>query len=1005
MARSFTIRSVVLLSLLLLTAVSLFAQQTGSVSGKVTATDGAALPGVTVEAKSNVLPQPRVTVTSETGEYRLPQLQPGNYSISYTLAGLQTATRRVSVILDQNHVVDVSLGLAGLAEMITVTAESTLVDRESAAIGSGLANEQIQALPVAQEYRDLQKLIPGVQISQETVRGPSGGGSGQDNVYLFDGVNVTMPLFGVQVAEPATHDIAQFSVQKGGAKAVDFGRAAGFSVDSVSKSGTNEFSGQIGYQVMNNSFIADQESTVDARFQQDRAWTTLNLGGPVLRDQLFFYGSYYQPDYSKDNQSSNYGELPDFTLDRREYFGKLTYTPTALWLINGSYRDSHRDETGSEYADNQAGTIGLGYETELKIATLEGSWILNPTSFATFKFTDFRNPGGGRPDNLVSGTIALAKGTQLPLDTLDEWGLLRVPTPSATNAAQAAFVAPFIERYGFGPSGSRTGGGTVGFSSLAVDDDDFYRKSGQLGFDWTLGSDISHNLHFGYQRYIDEEDRFQQSNGWGVITIPGGATNCPAAACGTATPAFFQAQFQQQGAGLPPIHSEYHSQSIEVNDTIKLNHWTFSVGVLASNDIYYGQGLREADNIAGLVTARGNKYKMHEIGFGDMIQPRLSATWAYNGSDTVYASYAKYNPALSSLPRAASWDRNLQRLINAYFDSTGKLIGTDAVRSSSGKLFVDGLDPRYTDEYLIGTGQQFTNRWSGRMYARYRYSTNFWEDTDNTARIDYGAGIPGVEQKPYIENLDELLDAIGSGSTYVIAELDGAFTKYYEATLESDWQGGNTFLRGSYTWSHYYGNFDQDNSTFNTNNDAAIFVGSSNIADGPGRQLWNNRYGDLRGDRRHVLKVFGTQQLPWHASFGAFAVYQSGQPYQLESYIPYKNLKFINTSDTNRYAEPAGRRKSPAHHQMDLNYTQNFALPWGGLNLQFLVDVFNVYDKQTGYDFETRVGTIGTQALTDGQCTGFSTGLDGELGCLKRAPYAKSFFDPRRFQLALRLQF
>src|SRR5690349_5510570 len=129
MARS--IRSVVLLSLLLLTAVSLFAQQTGSASGRVTATDGAALPGVTVEASSNVLPQPRVTVTSETGEYRLPQLQPGVYTLTFNLAGLQTATRRVNILLGQNQAVDVVLSMAGLEEQITVTAEATLVDRES----------------------------------------------------------------------------------------------------------------------------------------------------------------------------------------------------------------------------------------------------------------------------------------------------------------------------------------------------------------------------------------------------------------------------------------------------------------------------------------------------------------------------------------------------------------------------------------------------------------------------------------------------------------------------------------------------------------------------------------------------------------------------------------------------------------------------------------------------------------------------------------------------------
>ena len=62
-------------------------------------------------------------------------------------------------------------------------------------------------------------------------------------------------------------------------------------------------------------------------------------------------------------------------------------------------------------------------------------------------------------------------------------------------------------------------------------------------------------------------------------------------------------------------------------------------------------------------------------------------------------------------------------------------------------------------------------------------------------------------------------------------------------------------MRGSYTWSHYYGNFDQDNTT--TDNDANIFIGSSNIADGAGRQLWDFKDGDLRGDRPHLLKVYG----------------------------------------------------------------------------------------------------------------------------------------------------
>src|SRR6185436_2256376 len=232
-------------------------------------------------------------------------------------------------------------------------------------------------------------------------------------------------------------------------KATDFERAGGFSVDSVSKSGTNKFSGTLSYQILNHNFIADQTGVSASKFQQDRAWTTVNLGGPVLPDRLFFYGSYYHPKFNRDLQANNYGDLPDYELDRHEYFGKLTYTPTSSILLNGSYRTSHREETGDTYGVSQAGSTGFGYTTDFKLATLEGSWIVSPKSYATLKVTDFRNPGSGLPLTFTNVTPVLAVGGQLDINNLDKMGLLTVPTPISTNNTQSAFVAPFIAKYGY----------------------------------------------------------------------------------------------------------------------------------------------------------------------------------------------------------------------------------------------------------------------------------------------------------------------------------------------------------------------------------------------------------------------------------------------------------------------------------------------------------------------------------------------------------------------------
>ena len=151
--------------------------------------------------------------------------------------------------------------------------------------------------------------------------------------------------------------------------------------------------------------------------------------------------------------------------------------------------------------------------------------------------------------------------------------------------------------------------------------------------------------------------------------MPGGRL---AAVPGTGQRAFYTAQIQQQTAGQTTvIHSESQSHNFELNDTIKWKNWTFNVGALLSKDTLYGQGLREdSSTLSGYVSAPGNKYKMYEIPFSKMIQPRVGVTWAYNGKDTVYASYARYNPAASSLPRAASWDRNLiGTFVDAHFDA------------------------------------------------------------------------------------------------------------------------------------------------------------------------------------------------------------------------------------------------------------------------------------------------------------------------------------------------
>jgi hypothetical protein len=956
------------------------AQETGAIFGTVTDEQGQVLPGVTVTASTDVLPQPRVAVTGAGGRYDLPALPPGDYELRFGLEGFGEQTRQIRVLLQQRLLVDVRMGLSAIEETIEVIGEG-LIDPTSAEIKTSIGEDVVEAVPTGQEYRDLVKLIPGVQYTEESVRGPSAGGSGQDNVYKIDGVNVSLPLFGTLSAEPSSHDVAQVAVVKGGADASDFNRSGGFTINSISKSGTNAFQGEVSYQIQTEGMTGDRESGDNQEFDQDRDWTVASIGGPILGDQLFFYTSYYRPTVERDSRANVYGDVPDFESDRDELFGKLTWAPTQNLLVHGSYRGSEREEFGASIAADAAATTSEGADADQEITILEGTWVVGANSFASFEYTDYGLETAGRPDLLFDFPIRLDGSVRLDVANLDRQGLLEVPIPLAGEDAYNAFVQPLIDRFGFLQNGARVGGGQVGAGST-INDQDFFRESIGASYDHHLDGRVSHELHFGYQWYEDEEVLSRLSNGWGAITVVGGLDdfeNVP----DFDVPVFYRARFEQmsiigaEGAVIEPIRSGFESQNIELQDTIRLANWTFNVGVLLSNDELYGQGLREnSANVSGFELSPGSRYKMYELDFEDQIQPRLGAVWAYNGADTVFANYARYNPAASSLPRAASWARNLRASIDAFFDVDGNLLGSQSVAASSGKFFQDDLDARSIDEYLLGTARQINRQWTARAHVRHRYGSNFWEDTNNNARLVFDPP-PGVPQDLYIPELDSYRAEVG-GSSYVIAELDDAFTKYWEASVDADWRGERTFFRGSYVWSHYYGNFDQDNTA--AENDDNIFIGSSNLADGRGRQIWDNRYGDLRGDRRHQLKLYGYYRLPWEATVGAFAIYQSGQPWEAWDATVFGLAP--TASETARFGEAAGSRRTDAHYQLDLNYSHPFRFG-SGYEVQLRADVFNVFDKQTGYNIQNRVHTT----------TPVAFGLP------------RDFYDPRRLQLGVAFRF
>jgi len=943
---------VIFIGIFLLCSVASAQQtQTGSIEGTVTLEGGVALPGVAVTATADVMPKARATVTDAAGGYRFPALPPGDFEVTFTMSGFATEQRNFPVHLQQKAIINVEMKDAQFEDEIIVTAETPTIDTTSAEIKSSIPGDVIEMLPVGQQYTDLVKLIPGVQYTEDSIRGPSAGGSGQDNSYQFDGVNVSLPQYGTLSTEPSSHDIEEMISVKGGANAIGFNRAGGILINTLSKSGTNQFRGQLSYQVQTDSMTGAVDADTEVTNDPNRDWLVANLGGPIIPEMLYFYVSYYRPTTDLENRGNAYGEVPNFSSTRDEFFGKLTFTPTASLMFSGSYRDSKTDESGAGVGEFETASTSNGTDSSLKIAVLEGTWVVTDNSLLSFKYSHFENPGSTTPDTIFDFPIAGDGSVMLDVDNLDQQGYFTVPMPINGEDAFNAFIAPIIDQYGYSDGGVPTGGGGVGGYNQ-FNNQDFFNTSFQIGYDHFIGNQ---ELHIGYKWELGEEDLVRFSNGWGEIEVPFGRT------LDDGTPVYYRARiFQSSLVGLgadsiEPHHSEMKSQSIELNDVWRLKDWTFNLGLIFSNDKLYGSGLRpNSSNPSGFELAPGNKYLMKEIDFDEMIQPRFGATWSPNGKDALYASYARYYPSVSSLPRAASWDRNLAlRQIWAQFDADGNLIGLDPLRASSGKLFEEGIDPRSVDEFVIGYDKQITSKWTGRIFARHRKAKNFWEDTQNNARSRFEAP-EGYPQEDYIPGLGEY-DELGlSDGSYVIAALDNAFTKYYEVSTEAEWRGSNAFFRGSYVWSHYYGTFDQDNTTDASGGDVNTFYGSSYIADGAGRQIWQNREGNLKGDRRHQLKLYGFYNFGWNGTVGAYAVYQSGQPWEVWGPTEYYSGSFFRS----RYAEPAGSRRTNSHYQLDLSYTQNF--PIGNrFNILLRGEVFNVTDNQTGYNMQPMENAAG----------------------------------------------
>jgi Carboxypeptidase regulatory-like domain/TonB dependent receptor len=281
----------------LLACSSVWAQATAQISGTVKDQSGAVLPGVEVTATQTETGVARTTISNETGSYVLPNLPVGPYKLEASLSGFRTFVQTGIVLqVNTSPVINPVLEIGQVSEQVEVQADAALVETRSSSVGLVMDNQRIRELPL--NGRNLGDLITlsGAAVQTGTITGrltsgaqiSIGGGVPTGTDYSLDGANHINFLTGVGLDLPFPDATQEFKVETGGLSA---NRGSSSAVAVVTKSGTNEYHGDLFEFVRNDLFNARSYfSATQSSLKRNQFGGT--IGGPIAKNKLFFFGGY-----------------------------------------------------------------------------------------------------------------------------------------------------------------------------------------------------------------------------------------------------------------------------------------------------------------------------------------------------------------------------------------------------------------------------------------------------------------------------------------------------------------------------------------------------------------------------------------------------------------------------------------------------------------------------------------------------------------------------------------
>ena len=945
------------------------AAETGGLRITITGSDGQPIAGATVQVSSPDSLVSRSAVTEADGSVRLTGLDPAtNYTVEVGAAGYASySADDVAVVSGKNLSLGYALGTTNLETVIVTGASLAAVDTTSATVGTTLNLDIVESLPTGRSYQSYLQLVPGVKPSAGDNPSSKSGinysdvggaiGTSTDNVYYLDGVNVTDPLDGVAGSNFNSEIIQEQQVLTGGIPA-EYAGGAGLVSKVITKSGGDEFHGSINYYLQNDSLVADDKHGESAGFSTFD--TAATLGGPVIKDKLWFFGSYQIKNREDDVIDPVTGDaLRTVNTDQDLAFFKTTWQITDDDRLTASFfndpyeRDGSTDATvinDRDTALEQGGdNYKLEYTRDWANVRLNAYGYRHEAEQSTVAAnSETRNDVayfGGSPTNADLQQGGFGTNTETWRNR-DEFGLnleYWLDTSWGSHTFKAGYTQSDNE---YTEDARYTGADSALYRSIALEDSgasfDEFVGSGWTGTRSIVAGDttriltnISESPDSAYFiGLLDTDgDGAVSSDELGAYQFDSTAGN----------PTGQVNNYRIQQSGPAPYTVTTKGKTFFLQDTWTLNQWTVNAGVRAEQWGHF------------------DSFGQEVFTFDWELAPRLSIVYDLmgDGRSKVWGFVGRYyDPIRNDMTDFAG--AGAGPVYNEQIFLGDRWL-TFRSRGPGDAIFAPTTETPYTDELVLGYATTLGQNMNLSVIYTKRQTKDIFEDYDlglySNPNGDTANGQADENSEFYLP-----YSYFGYSSApefnYVIGTLKGGERKYQglEVTLQKyksdNWQG-----MVSYTYNDAEGNSNSDGN--------ADFQGDWIALDPRAPNQWGPQPGNIE----HQFKAFGTYFMDFGLELSGVFNWNSGVRYSRTYSLYGRHLPEMTdtpyevggVTDTWILPGAVGGETGPAYSTFDIRAKYTHELPVG--QLEFFLDVFNVFDQQSAISEQDLITGDGVYAF------------------------------------------